>query len=103
MSVRPSSVAASFGKLLPRVAGGKLVRLPLPVRFWDGSVLSCDPHSGRPGAVITVSRRAVAHLLHTPGQLGLARAWVDGSLGVEGDLESGLAARNEFNGVSLSG
>jgi cyclopropane-fatty-acyl-phospholipid synthase len=128
MSARRRSVAASVGNLLPRIAAGKLPRLPFPIRFWDGSVLPTtgamltaerssngrsanDPNgrsaNGRPGAphaaaVITVSRRAVAHLLHAPGQLGLARAWVDGSLGIEGDLEAVLAARHEFDGVSLS-
>jgi cyclopropane-fatty-acyl-phospholipid synthase len=98
MSVRRRSVAASVGNLLPRIAGGKLARLPVPIRFWDGSVL---PAGGSAGAIVTVSRRAVAHLLHAPGQLGLARAWVDGSLRVEGDLEAVLATRHEFDGVSL--
>ncbi len=114
MTVRRRSVAASVGDLLPRIAGGKLPRLPVPIRFWDGSVLPTSGAgsigersangAGRPrdGAVVSVSRRAVAHLLRNPGQLGLARAWVDGSLRVEGDLETVLAARHEFNGVSLS-
>ena len=115
MSARRRSVAASVGDLLPRIAGGKLPGLPLPVRFWDGSVLpaaagsrrrtptSCRRRFGRAcGAVVTVSRRAVAHVLHTPGQLGLARAWVDGSLGVEGDLEAVLAARHEFEACRFS-
>jgi cyclopropane-fatty-acyl-phospholipid synthase len=114
VSVRRRSVAASVGDLLPRIADGKLSRLPLPICFWDGSVLpaagtvSTAERSGNgrgdgpgAGAVVTVSRRAVAHLLHTPGQLGLARAWVDGSLGLEGDLEAVLATRNQFGGVSL--
>jgi cyclopropane-fatty-acyl-phospholipid synthase len=115
MSARRRSVAASVGNLLPRIAGGKLSGLPLPVRFWDGSVLPAagtvatagraangNANGSHAGAVVTVSRRAVAHLLHAPGQLGLARAWVDGSLGLEGDLEAVLAARHEFEGVSLS-
>jgi cyclopropane-fatty-acyl-phospholipid synthase len=118
MSVRRRSVADSVGNLLPRIAGGKLSRLPLPIRFWDGSVLPAGgttpagvaaagsanghPHATRAPAAVTVSRRAVAHLLHSPGQLGLARAWVDGSLDVEGDLEAVLAARHEFEGVSLA-
>jgi cyclopropane-fatty-acyl-phospholipid synthase len=78
--------------------------MPLPVRFWDGSVLPARglDASSRGGAVVTVSRRAVAHVLHSPGQLGLARAWVDGSVSLEGDLEAVLAARNAFRGVSLS-
>jgi cyclopropane-fatty-acyl-phospholipid synthase len=46
--------------------------------------------------------RAVSHLLHEPGQLGLARAWVDGSLTVPGDLEDVLATRSAFADISLS-
>jgi cyclopropane-fatty-acyl-phospholipid synthase len=45
---------------------------------------------------------AVAHLLRAPSQLGLARAWVDGSLDVDGDLETVLQARSAFRGVRLS-
>jgi cyclopropane-fatty-acyl-phospholipid synthase len=48
------------------------------------------------------NRRALAHLLHTPGELGLARAWVDGSLTLEGDLEDALATRPAFQGLRLS-
>ena len=112
MSARRRSVAASAGDLLPQIAGGKLSGLPLPVRFWDGSVLPAagtaatpgangSSNGARAGAVVSVSRRAVAHLLHTPGQLGLARAWVDGSLSLDGDLEAVLATRNDFEGLAL--
>jgi cyclopropane-fatty-acyl-phospholipid synthase len=102
MRARRSSVAATVAQLLPRISQGRLSSLPLPVRFWDGSVLPAAANGGPPQAVITVSRRAVAHLLHAPGQLGLARAWVDGSLDLEGELEEVIAARHEFDGVSLS-
>src|ERR1700761_4879518 len=102
MRARRSSIATTVSRLLPRIADGKLHSLPVPGRFWDGSVLPADPGRRPASAVVTVSRRAVAHLLHSPGQLGLARAWVDGSLGLEGELEPVLAARNEFDGVSLT-
>jgi cyclopropane-fatty-acyl-phospholipid synthase len=45
---------------------------------------------------------AIVHLLHAPGQLGLARAWVDGSLDVDGDLETVLKERGTFAGIRLS-
>jgi cyclopropane-fatty-acyl-phospholipid synthase len=102
MPARRPPVATTVSRLLPRISGGKLTALPVPVRFWDGSVLPAGNGAGPPAAVVTVSRRAVAHLLHCPGQLGLARAWVDGSLGVEGDLEAVMAARHELDGVGLS-
>ena len=102
MTARRPPVATTVSRLLPRISGGRLPALPVPVRFWDGSVLPAGAGSGPPAAVVTVSRRAVAHLLHAPGQLGLARAWVDGSLGVEGDLEAVIAARHELDGAGLS-
>ncbi|WP_328555135.1 MULTISPECIES: cyclopropane-fatty-acyl-phospholipid synthase family protein [unclassified Streptomyces] len=60
--------------------------LPLRIRAWDGS------EAGPPGApaLVVRNRRAVRRLLWKPGELGLARAWVSGDLGVEGDLYSAL-------------
>ena len=80
------------------VAGGRLWPLPVTVRFWDGSELCSD------AAAVVVVRRptALVHLLHAPNQLGLARAWVDGSLDVDGDLEAVLKTRRTFAGVQLS-
>ncbi|SOD76910.1 cyclopropane-fatty-acyl-phospholipid synthase [Streptomyces sp. 1222.2] len=57
---------------------------PLPVRLraWDGST------AGPPDAptLVVRNRRALRRMLWKPGELGLARAWVAGDLGVEGDL-----------------
>lgn len=93
-----SGVAAVVAPLLGEVANGRLSPLPVTIRFWDGSELSAD----RPAAVVVRDPAAVVHLLRAPGQLGLARAWVDGSLDVEGDLEVVLSARNAFAGVRVS-
>jgi cyclopropane-fatty-acyl-phospholipid synthase len=76
--------------------------LPVALRFWDGSVLPAARGARPANAVITVSRRAIAHLIHAPGQLGLARAWVDGSLDLDGDLEGVVASRGAFHGARLS-
>ncbi|MFC4494220.1 class I SAM-dependent methyltransferase [Streptomyces ovatisporus] len=64
--------------------------LPIRVRAWDGS------EAGPPGApVLRIRhRRALRRILWSPGELGLARAWVAGELDVDGelyDLLSGLA------------
>ena len=48
------------------------------------------------------SPRALAYLLRAPNQVGLARAWVTGTLDVEGDLEAVLGARERFHGIALS-
>ncbi|MFJ6833315.1 class I SAM-dependent methyltransferase [Streptomyces sp. NPDC091209] len=60
--------------------------LPLRIRAWDGS------EAGPPGApaLVVRNRRALRRLLWKPGELGLARAWVSGDLGVEGDLYTAL-------------
>ncbi|MGY3202152.1 class I SAM-dependent methyltransferase [Streptomyces sp. TE5632] len=60
--------------------------VPLRIRAWDGS------QAGPPGAptLVVRNRRAVRHLLWKPGELGLARAWVTGDLGIDGDLYTTL-------------
>ncbi|WP_028803891.1 SAM-dependent methyltransferase [Streptomyces sp. 142MFCol3.1] len=60
--------------------------LPVRIRAWDGS------EAGPPGAPVLVvrNRRALRRLLWRPGELGLARGWVSGDLGVEGDLYAAL-------------
>ncbi|MGJ5827385.1 SAM-dependent methyltransferase [Streptomyces ossamyceticus] len=62
----------------------QVIGAPLPVRLraWDGS------EAGPPQApaLVVRNRRALRRLLWKPGELGLARAWVAGDLGVEGDL-----------------
>ncbi|MEU0892836.1 class I SAM-dependent methyltransferase [Streptomyces massasporeus] len=74
----------------PRLQGlfTQLLGAPLPVRIraWDGS------QAGPPGAptLVVRNRRALRRLLWKPGELGLARAWVAGDLGIEGDLYATL-------------
>ncbi|MEW2620623.1 class I SAM-dependent methyltransferase [Streptomyces sp. NPDC048106] len=68
----------------------QLLGAPLPVRLraWDGS------EAGPPGAptLVVRNRRALRRILFKPGELGLARAWVSGDLGIEGDLYTALDA-----------
>jgi cyclopropane-fatty-acyl-phospholipid synthase len=99
-----SGIAPAAERLLAGLAGGHLSRLPVNVRFWDGTVLNGGVGRRDQDAPVVVvgERRAVSHLLHEPNQLGLARGWVDGSLRVEGDLEQLLNTRNLFQDVHLS-
>ncbi|MFD9433760.1 class I SAM-dependent methyltransferase [Streptomyces sp. NPDC060002] len=59
---------------------------PVRVRAWDGS------QAGPPDAptLVVRNRRALRRLLFKPGELGLARAWVAGDLGIGGDLYTAL-------------
>ena len=91
-------VAAAADRALTDIAGGRLSRPQVTVRFWDGSEIPSDG----PAAVVIRDPAAVVHLLRSPGQLGLARAWVDGSLDVDGDLEAVLRTRGAFTGIRLS-
>jgi cyclopropane-fatty-acyl-phospholipid synthase len=60
---------------------------PFRVEFWDGSVL---PATNGGGPTFTVrSRRAVAHAMRAPGQLGIGRAYVVGDLDVD-DLDAAM-------------
>nr|WP_246457568.1 cyclopropane-fatty-acyl-phospholipid synthase family protein [Saccharopolyspora gloriosae] len=62
------------------------ISLPVGLTAWDGST------AGPPGSprVVLRNRRALRHVLFSPGELGLARAYVSGDLDVEGDLAEGL-------------
>jgi cyclopropane-fatty-acyl-phospholipid synthase len=65
--------------------------LPFRLRAWDGSQV------GPPDATVTVvvhRPEALRHLLWAPGELGLARAYVSGSLDVEGDIYALLGVRD---------
>src|SRR5512144_1418706 len=58
-------------------------------RAYDGS------RSGPPDAAVRVgirSPRALTYLVTSPGELGLARAYVSGDLEIEGDLYDALRA-----------
>jgi cyclopropane-fatty-acyl-phospholipid synthase len=79
------TVADDVVRLAREVVGGEL---PIGVRAWDGSeVRALDADAP---VLVLRSRRALRHLVWSPGELGLARAYVVGDLDVDGDLEDGL-------------
>jgi cyclopropane-fatty-acyl-phospholipid synthase len=55
---------------------------PFTVKLWDGTVVPDTGGGGGPTFTVT-SRRALAHMLRAPGQLGLGRAYVAGDLDVD--------------------
>ncbi|MGH3457444.1 class I SAM-dependent methyltransferase, partial [Aeromicrobium sp.] len=63
------------------------VQLPIRLRAWDGSEAGVE---GAPVLVIH-DKRALRHIMWSPGELGVARAYVQGYLDVEGDLAEGLS------------
>jgi cyclopropane-fatty-acyl-phospholipid synthase len=62
--------------------------IPVRLRAWDGS------EAGPVDAPVLVigRKRALRHVIWKPGELGVARAYVQGDLDVEGDLGDGLRA-----------
>jgi len=58
------------------------MQIPVHVRCWDGT------EAGPEGVVCIVftNRRALRHVLWSPNQLGLVRAFVSGDLDIEGDV-----------------
>jgi cyclopropane-fatty-acyl-phospholipid synthase len=61
---------------------------PFEVSFWDGTRLPSNTGDGP--TFILHSPDAIAHMLRAPGQLGLGRAYVSGSLEVD-DLDAAVA------------
>ncbi|HKQ40934.1 MAG TPA: SAM-dependent methyltransferase, partial [Pseudonocardia sp.] len=77
-------VAAQLAELVERLLGAPL---PVRIRAWDGSEAGATT-----GPVVVIRhRRALRRLLWSPGELGLARAFVAGELEVEGDVADGLS------------
>ncbi|OLF18913.1 class I SAM-dependent methyltransferase [Actinophytocola xanthii] len=62
---------------------------PLEFRAFDGSTAG-DP--GAPARIVVRSPLAMSHLASAPGELGLARAYVSGSLDIDGDMYAALAS-----------
>ncbi|MGY1679113.1 class I SAM-dependent methyltransferase [Geodermatophilus sp. SYSU D01176] len=83
---RAAEVVDELGRLLLGAP------LPLSVRCWDDSETVVE---GAPTLVVR-SPRAVRRLVHAPGELGLARAYVSGDLDVEGDLYAALGVADEL-------
>lgn len=79
------NIASSLLSLAEDILG---LTLPIRLRAWDGS------EAGVPGAPVVVIRdkRALRHVMWKPGELGVARAYVQGDLDIEGDLGDGLRA-----------
>src|SRR3954447_18403817 len=79
----PNSTAHRLASFAEKLLGGQL---PVALRTWDGT------RAGPVDAptVVLRNRRALRRLLYSPGELGLARAYVTGDLDVEGDLADGF-------------
>jgi cyclopropane-fatty-acyl-phospholipid synthase len=71
---------------------------PFAIAFWDGSTL---PSSTSDGPTFSVrSPGAIAHALRAPGQLGLGRAYVSGTLAVD-DLDAALMLLDGWKAPTL--
>jgi cyclopropane-fatty-acyl-phospholipid synthase len=80
-----TTVAEILDGVLQPVFGGDLA---VHVRAWDGSrVPAADPDAP---TVVLHSPDALRRLLWSPGEMGIARAYVTGELDVEGDLADGF-------------
>ncbi|MFD4458682.1 class I SAM-dependent methyltransferase [Nocardia sp. NPDC058480] len=76
-----ATIAAAFEPLLRASLG------PHPAvgfEFWDGSTIQPDGDS--PGTMRVRSEDALRHLVWAPGELGLARAFVSGTVDLDGDI-----------------
>ncbi|AWS42113.1 cyclopropane-fatty-acyl-phospholipid synthase family protein [Streptosporangium sp. 'caverna'] len=86
MTVTAPAATGAAGVLAPLLRGLFGGEPPLRLRTWDGG--SYGPADAP--TVVLRSPRALRRMLWSPGELGLARAYVTGELDVEGDLADGL-------------
>jgi cyclopropane-fatty-acyl-phospholipid synthase len=91
-----SGAAEALLPLVRHLCGGDP---PLRMRFWDGSELGPatgpsvagshrDPTTSDGATIVFSSPNAVRRILWMPNELGLARGYVAGEIGVEGDIYS---------------
>ncbi|MEV0767345.1 SAM-dependent methyltransferase [Nocardia salmonicida] len=76
-----AAISAAFEPLLRATLG------PHPAvgfEFWDGSTIQPDGDS--PGTMRVRSEDALRHLVWAPGELGVARAFVSGTVDLDGDI-----------------
>jgi cyclopropane-fatty-acyl-phospholipid synthase len=73
---------------LRRALARTLPSRPFHVDFWDGSALVAT--DGPAPHFLVRSPTAIAHMLRSPGRLGLGRAYVEGSLDAD-DLDAAFA------------
>jgi cyclopropane-fatty-acyl-phospholipid synthase len=85
---RFDSAVTAASRLLALAEDVLNLRLPIRLRAWDGS--EAGPVDGP--VVVIRDRAAIRHVLWQPGELGIARAYVQGHLDIEGDLSDGLRA-----------
>ena len=76
----PGSVAETLAPLVSALVGPSV---PVRIAFWDGS--SLGPEDGV-GSLEVRSPDALRRMLWSPGELGVARAFVAGDIAVEGNL-----------------
>ncbi|MFC4372901.1 class I SAM-dependent methyltransferase [Nocardia halotolerans] len=76
-----ATIADSFGPLLRATLGP---RPAVSFEFWDGSRIRPDGDSA--GTMRVRSVDALRHLVWAPGELGLGRAFVSGTVDLDGDI-----------------
>jgi cyclopropane-fatty-acyl-phospholipid synthase len=73
---------------------------PFTLALWDGTRLEAT-NGGGPTLSVT-SPRALAHLVRAPGQLGLGRAYVDGSIDAD-DLDATVGLLGSWSPPPIDG
>ncbi len=85
----PASVAEQLADVFDVVFGGTP---PVPIEFWDGSSVG-DAHG--PGRIVIRRRDALRRIVWSPGELGVARAFVAGDIDLIGPVAETLRSLQE--------
>jgi len=85
---------------LRREIEARIPERPFSVEFWDGTRLAATDGGGP--TFYVRSPKAAAHALRAPGQLGLGRAYVSGTLEVD-DIDAVIELLDSWQPPSLEG
>ncbi|MGH2960952.1 MAG: hypothetical protein ACRDL3_01975, partial [Solirubrobacterales bacterium] len=72
---------------------------PFAIEFWDGGKVA--PSNGAGPTIRFLTPRAIAHVLRSPGQLGLGRAYVCGDIETD-DLDGVISLIGRWHAPSMS-
>lgn len=87
-SDHPDDVAQRLVAAISAVTGLTPDALPFRLRAWDGSVAGPAEATSETPTLVVSSRTALTRLLWSPGELGLAQAYVTGEINVDGENEA---------------
>ena len=94
----PSSTSARAASILREIFGG--LPASFAFRLWDGREVALGPDAPR-FTVVLHAPRTLVRLLRDPSPLNFAETFVEGAIGIEGDLFAAMDVANAVEDLKV--